>query len=78
MSEDFPAHDHDHDYDQDTASVPAPVAGESTGNPTVDAVLASVTGLERTPVAEHVAVFESAHERLRSALADAGDDRSAR
>jgi hypothetical protein len=70
VSEDFQDHDHDHD--------PAPTADEATGNPTVDAVLESVAGVEGAPVAEHVAVFESAHERLRSALADAGDDRSAR
>lgn len=70
MSEDFQFHEHDHD--------PAPAVDESTGNPAVDAVLESVAGVEGTPVAEHVGVFESAHERLRSALADAGDDRSAR
>lgn len=31
-------------------------------------VLASIDGLEARPVAEHVAVFEHAHERLRRAL----------
>jgi hypothetical protein len=51
---------------------PAP---EPTGNPAVDAVLESLERLDDTPVAEHVAVFESAHERLRGALADAGEDR---
>lgn len=48
-------------------------APEPTGNETVDAVLRSLEGLEDTPVAERVAVFESAHERLRAALAEAGD-----
>lgn len=43
-----------------------------TGVPEVDAVLDSLAGLEETEVAEHPAVFESAHERLRSAL-DGGD-----
>jgi hypothetical protein len=46
---------------------------ESTGHGAVDAVLASLEGLEERPVAEHVAVFESAHDSLRSALNDAGE-----
>ncbi|WP_457205024.1 hypothetical protein [Nocardioides sp. P5_C9_2] len=40
----------------------------ATGVAEVDAVLASLDGLSDTPVAEHVAVFEDAHERLRRAL----------
>ncbi len=44
----------------------------ATGHPAVDEVIASLDGLEDRPVGEHVAVFESAHERLRAALADAG------
>jgi hypothetical protein len=48
-----------------------------TGHPVVDDVVASLAGLEDRPVAEHVEVFESAHDRLRGALADAGDDSSA-
>jgi len=39
-------------------------------------VLGTLSGLDEVPVYEHVAVFESAHERLRAALADAGNDRS--
>jgi hypothetical protein len=46
---------------------------ESTGNPAVDAVVESLHGLDDTPVDEHVAVFEAAHEALRGALANAGD-----
>jgi hypothetical protein len=46
---------------------------ESTGHPQVDAVLASLSGLDGTPVEEHVGIFESAHDTLRGALADAGD-----
>jgi hypothetical protein len=34
----------------------------------VDEVLASLDELDDQPVAEHVAVFESAHRRLRDAL----------
>ncbi|MEP7091025.1 MAG: hypothetical protein ABI776_13065 [Nocardioidaceae bacterium] len=40
-----------------------------TGHPTVDAVLASLDGLDGLPPAAHVAVFESAHDRLSDALA---------
>jgi hypothetical protein len=56
-------------------------SGQPTGHPTchptehpvVDEVLASLDGLDTRPTGEHVAVFESAHDRLRSALADVGD-----
>jgi hypothetical protein len=46
------------------------VAGEPvrTGVEEVDAVLESVEALDGTPVDDHVAVFEQAHERLRHAL----------
>jgi hypothetical protein len=47
---------------------------EPTGNPTVDAVLQSLERLDDAAVEDHVGVFESAHERLRGALADAGND----
>lgn len=46
---------------------------EHTGMAEVDAVLASLDGLGGRPVAEHVAVFEQAHDRLRRAL-DAPSD----
>lgn len=46
---------------------------EPTGHPTVDAVLTSLGQLDETPVSEHVAVFEHAHEQLRGALSGAGD-----
>lgn len=44
-----------------------------TGVEEVDEVIESVGGLEDRPVDEHVAVFETAHERLRGAL-DGGRD----
>lgn len=47
---------------------------EATGNETVDDVLASLEQLDALPAADHVAVFESAHDRLRSALSAAGED----
>ena len=68
---------------QDLADEPdLPVDGEPsldagghvrTGNVTVDAVLASMEGLDDAPVNEHVAVFEHAHEQLRAALDGAGE-----
>lgn len=52
----------------------SPAAGTSdptppaTGDRLVDEVLASLDGLADRPLAEHVAVLETAHERLRNAL----------
>lgn len=52
---------------------PTPQAApETTGHPVVDDVLRTMQELQGRPVEEHVAVFEAAHEKLRSALADAG------
>ncbi|WP_370246613.1 hypothetical protein [Nocardioides sp.] len=45
-----------------------PPAPEPTGVSAVDEVVASVAGLPGTALAEHVAVFEQAHARLRRAL----------
>ena len=49
---------------------------DGTGHPEVDRVVASLDGLDERPVSEHVAVFEAAHDTLRNALADAGNDSS--
>jgi hypothetical protein len=49
-------------------------SAQSTGHPAVDEVLRSLDDLESRPVDEHVSAFEEAHERLRRALSDAGDD----
>ena len=43
-------------------------ASRPTGSDGVDAVLHSLTALDDAPVADHVAVFEAAHEQLRRAL----------
>jgi hypothetical protein len=43
-------------------------AREPTGVEEVDDVLASLQALDDTPVEDHPAVFELAHERLRQAL----------
>ncbi len=50
-----------------------PAAAATTGHPLVDDVLASLEALEGRPLAEHVTVFEDAHDRLRGALADAAE-----
>ncbi|QWZ10197.1 hypothetical protein KRR39_10935 [Nocardioides panacis] len=65
------------DPSQPAQEVADPVDGGvvgATGHPEVDAVLASLADLDGRPVAEHVSVFEDAHDRLRGALADAGND----
>jgi hypothetical protein len=41
---------------------------ERTGVEEVDDVLADLQGLQDSPVEEHPAAFEQAHERLRQAL----------
>jgi len=43
----------------------------STGHVQVDEVLQSMADLADRPLDEHVAVFEQAHQTLRSALSDA-------
>jgi hypothetical protein len=45
-----------------------------TGVTSVDEVITAVEELEERPLEEHVGVFEAAHDRLRRALDDAGDD----
>jgi hypothetical protein len=68
-----------HDPGEPAQDVADPADGDvvgSTGHPEVDAVLASLADLDGRPVAEHVSVFEDAHDRLRTALADAGNDPS--
>ncbi|MGH3361261.1 MAG: hypothetical protein ACRDOM_02265 [Nocardioides sp.] len=53
---------------EDPASAEGGTESIRTGVEEVDAVLASLEGLDDTPVDEHVAVFEHAHDRLRRAL----------
>ena len=48
---------------------------EGTGNAEVDAVVSSLTALDDIPVADHVGVFERAHESLRRTLAGADSSR---
>jgi hypothetical protein len=62
--------------DEPPAAGPGPGARPTvaTGHPAVDEVLRSLDGLDGRPVDEHVAAFEQAHEVLRRALSDAGDD----
>jgi hypothetical protein len=56
------------DQDRSDERATAPV---TTGNAVVDQVLASLQGLDERPTSEHVAVFESADDRLRDALSTA-------
>jgi hypothetical protein len=47
------------------------------GRPSEDvvaSVLTAMADLDGRPVSEHVTVFEEAHDRLRDALARAGDE----
>ncbi len=67
MSEQYDDQTHEVGHQEDSSSV------ELTGHEAVDGVLRSLDGLADRPVQEHVVVFESAHETLRAALADAGD-----
>jgi len=69
------------EYSEDLERPTTPESGSSeghaavelTGHEAVDEVLRSLDTLDGRPVDEHVAVFESAHETLRAALASAGD-----
>jgi hypothetical protein len=66
--------------EQRPPAAPASPQGQqppASGDDRVDAVLASLSDLDDRPVAEHVPVFESAHDRLRDALARAGDEPAA-
>ena len=60
----------DESFDED----PRGSSAAATGHPAVDEVLRSLDDLEGRPVDEHVAAFEEAHESLRRALSNAGDD----
>ena len=62
---------------EDRSSEPEPTEPHPTGVAEVDAVVESLSGLDERAVAEHVAVFEQAHESLRRALAHAGETASA-
>ena len=53
---------------QGVARGEADVERVRTGDERVDAVLASLDGLDDRPVGEHAGVFEQAHEQLRAAL----------
>ena len=57
----------------DVTDQAGPVEPETTGDESVDEVVASLRGLDDLPVSEHVAVFERAHESLRQVLSGAGE-----
>ncbi len=56
-----------------TGDLTGDLTGDVTGDASVDAVVASLRDLDELPVEEHVAVFERAHETLRSVLSAAGE-----
>jgi hypothetical protein len=60
--------------EQPPADGGAAIAVEGTGDHGVDVVVASMNGLDDLPIADHVAVFEQAHETLRRTLAGARPD----
>jgi hypothetical protein len=70
----YPEFPDDDALESDDQGVEGRVRGEAeaeqvrTGDARVDAVLASLNGLDDRPVSEHAAVFEQAHEQLRAAL----------
>lgn len=57
--------------DADTDDVSSRGGRVETGHPAVDEVLNSLDRLDDAPIEEHPAVFERAHETLRSALTEA-------
>lgn len=61
------------DVGDDPAAAAGAAGAPRTGDPAVDQVLRSLDGLAQRPGSEHVAVFEAAHEALRTALDQAGD-----
>src|SRR4029078_5339054 len=69
--------EHERTEQSDSAPAPGRHLAEGTGHPAVDAVLASLEGLEAMPVHEHVAVFESAHDSPRRALEQAAGEAAA-
>lgn len=67
-----PGHERDGHLDRTPPAAPddrhGHAASERTGVPAVDAVLEAVESVGTLPVAEHVRVYEMAHEQLRRAL----------
>ena len=59
------AHEQAH---EPVATSPSAPELEPTGDESVDRVLADVAAVADAPVADHVQVFERAHEQLRRAL----------
>lgn len=61
---------------EDVEDTPAEQPAVESGHPAVDEVLRSLGALDGTPVDDHVAVFEQAHEQLRRTLSGAGGDQA--
>ena len=51
------------------ADAEGPTNGPSTGDPRVDAAMARLDQLDRTPVSGHVEVYDAVHRSLQDTLA---------
>jgi hypothetical protein len=60
--------------DSQPPAAPVPGIPAPTGDDRVDAAMAELSRLPGTPPAEHVAVLEEVHGRLRDILGELGDD----
>jgi hypothetical protein len=67
MTEQPPSTDPE-DLDPEAETAAAEDETPTTGVPAVDRVVADLDRLDDAPLEEHLAVFERAHESLRSAL----------
>jgi len=67
MTEQPPSTDPE-DLDPEAEAAAAEGETPTTGVPAVDRVVADLDRLDDAPLEEHLAVFERAHESLRSAL----------
>jgi hypothetical protein len=65
------------EHEEPPTDVEVDIEVEGTGDHDVDAVVASMNGLDDLPVADHVVVFEQAHETLRRTPAGAGRENPA-
>jgi hypothetical protein len=57
---------------EDAEQGQVPGAPPRTGEPLVDSALSALAGLPDRPLAEHAAVFEQVHRRLREVLGELG------
>ena len=56
--------------EEENSSIQSQAQGASTGEPSVDAMIARLDGLDGLPLEEHAAVFEETHAGLRQVLSE--------